>query len=103
MNKDFKNAFVVVCMILVLTAVLFVFIGSYITAVFPQSPWAYAIQYNTEAEYVVIDPKPHDCEFDKAPIGNKYCHFDKIVTTKNGDESVNHKSLVMVTWSKVSE
>lgn len=103
MNKDFKNAFVAVCVILVLTAVLFVIFGSYLTTMFPQSPWAYAIQYNTDADHVYIDRKPHDCEFDKAPIGNKYCHFDKIVTTKNGDESVNYKTLVVVTWNKVSE
>jgi len=104
MNNDFKSYFVVVCTIIVIPVVLFMILGSHITSIFPESPWAYALQYNTQSEYVVIDPKPHDCEFDKAPIGNKYCRFEKTVTTERKATAgwVFH-TVVNVTWHKVSE
>jgi len=70
---------------------------------FPQSQWAYAVEYDTESQYVILEPRPHDCEFFKAPIGSKYCHFNKTVTTSNGDRSTNYKRLVMVQWDKASD
>jgi hypothetical protein len=76
---------------------------SHITTLFPESRWAYAMQYNTETQYVVIDPQPHDCEFFKAPIGNKYCHFNRTVSTKAGDASVHKETLVYVSWDKVPD
>jgi hypothetical protein len=24
---------------------------------------------------LVVQPMPHDCEYDKAPLGNKYCRY----------------------------
>jgi hypothetical protein len=106
MSSDFRSYVVLlcsICLIIVFSWALVTGIGSHITTLFPQSPWAYAMQYNTESQYVVIDPEPHDCEFFKAPIGNKYCHFDKTVITSNGDESMNHKTRVLVSWNKVPE
>jgi hypothetical protein len=100
-NGKFKNYFLVICTIVFVPVVLLIVIGPYVTTFFPESAWAYAMQYNTETQYVVIASKPHDCEFFKAPIGNKYCRFDRTVTTQKGDESVNHKMLVYVTWNKV--
>jgi len=70
---------------------------------FPQSPWAYAMEYDTESQYVVIDREPHDCEFFKAPIGSKNCHFHRSVATQKGDASVNNKTLVYVTWDKLPD
>ncbi len=26
---------------------------------------------------LVVDPKPHDCEFNAVPYGAKYCHYEK--------------------------
>jgi hypothetical protein len=40
---------------------------------------AYAVWYNAPPQNVLIYPKPHDCEFLKAPIGSKYCHYEKDV------------------------
>lgn len=70
---------------------------------FPDSPWAYAMEYDTESQYVVIDREPHDCEFFKAPIGSKNCHFHRSVATQKGDASVNHKTLVYVSWDKLPD
>jgi hypothetical protein len=30
---------------------------------------------------IVIEKKPHDCEFMTAPLGRKNCHYDKVVAT----------------------
>ena len=48
--------------------------------IFPQSKWTYAFRYETESKYVIIDKKPHDCEWGAAPIGRKHCHYEKVVT-----------------------
>jgi hypothetical protein len=102
-KEKFKNYFLGVSTIVVVPMVLLIVIDPYVSTLFPESAWAYAMQYNTESQYVVMDSKPHDCEFFKAPIGNKYCHFDRTVTTQKGDEGVNHRVLVYVNWNKVSE
>jgi hypothetical protein len=78
-------------------------VRSNMTWFFPQSPWAYAIEYDTESQDVILEPKPHDCEFFKAPIGSKYCHFNRVVNTHAGDASVNNKTLVYVGWEKIAE
>lgn len=103
-STDFKSYFWVVCAFVVLPClVLYIISSSHITSIFPQSPWAYAMQYDTESQYVVIDPKPHDCEFFKAPIGSKYCHFNRKVTTRIDNESLVRKTFVYVSWDKVPE
>jgi hypothetical protein len=40
-------------------------------AFFPESPWAYAMKYDTESENVVIDKKPHDCEWETSVVTPK--------------------------------
>ena len=34
----------------------------------PDSVWAYTLHYQTTKENVYIQPKPHDCDYDKAPL-----------------------------------
>jgi hypothetical protein len=36
-------------------------------------------RYNVPIERVDAPPKPHGCDFDDAPLGNKHCHFEKHV------------------------
>jgi hypothetical protein len=102
-NTEVRTYLGIVGVIVVLPFVLLMVIGPHITTFFPESRWAYALQYDTETQYVVIDPQSHDCEFFKAPIGNKYCHFNRTVTTKTGDGSVNNKTVVYVSWDKVPD
>jgi hypothetical protein len=40
----------------------------------------YAVWYNVARENVTIDQKPHDCDWSTAPLGNKNCHYDKVMT-----------------------
>ncbi len=61
----------------------------------------YEVEYQVSADHIFIDPKPHDCEFLKAPIGNKYCHFEKIVTV--APEGSDNPTDVYVTWEKVED
>jgi hypothetical protein len=48
-------------------------------SVFSESPWAYALKYDTDSTHVHITPKPGDCDFLSAPIGFKDCHYEKSV------------------------
>jgi hypothetical protein len=59
----------------------------------------YALQNDVEPDRVTIMPEPHDCDFSKAPIGDKECHYERVVTKlrdKQGD-------YVVVDWRRVSE
>ena len=67
----------------------------------PESRYGYAFKYTDSADQVFIEPKPHDCEWGKAPIGSKYCHFERHISFAN-DEHGNIKA-VYVTWEKVQD
>jgi hypothetical protein len=44
------------------------------------SKWRYSAAYGVlESEVYVQDP-PHDCTFLAAPLGEKYCHYERIVS-----------------------
>lgn len=59
----------------------------------------YAIWYSTDTDQVHIEAEPHDCDFLKAPLGNKECHFEKLVETQQ--DSKTGKVSVYVHWSRV--
>ena len=67
---------------------------------FPNSAVGYSMKYGVDQKHVFVAPKPHDCEWGKAPIGNKYCHFEQVVTTDNNQ---NGNKEVYVNWQKVEE
>jgi hypothetical protein len=74
----------------ILAAVVF---GIHAYREFPKN--YYAKRYHVKMERVYVQPEPHDCEWSKSPLGNKYCHYDKTVEhSENG---------VVVSWSKVDE
>jgi hypothetical protein len=43
------------------------------------SKFRYSIEYTTDEANVFNSPKPHDCAFWGAPIGKKWCHYDRTV------------------------
>ena len=43
--------------------------------------WRYALTNGVSRDKVMIDTHPHDCAFLKAPVGEKYCHYDREVST----------------------
>lgn len=49
----------------------------------------------------LITPKPHGCDFEDAPLGNKHCHYErKEDTIRNEQQKV---IAVYVTWDRVEE
>jgi len=43
----------------------------------------FGAQYDADPNSVFIDPKPHDCEWDVAPLGNKLCRYRRDVRVEN--------------------
>ena len=46
-----------------------------------QSKLRYETEYGVSADHIHIDAIPHDCAFLAAPLGEKYCHHDRVVST----------------------
>ena len=74
--------------------------------VFPESPWAYTIKYDTKRDYVRVTPKPGDCDFLHAPIGLKGCHYEtSIQVTRYSKDVQSGRAIVSYddgkTWSPV--
>jgi hypothetical protein len=65
------------------------------------SKFRYSIQYTTDEANVFNSPKPHDCAFWGAPIGKKWCHYDRTVEDHQvpalitGNDTNTHRP----TWS----
>jgi hypothetical protein len=52
----------------------------------------YALRYSVARENVTIGKKPHDCDWSAAPIGNKNCHYDKVVNSvRTGNDRTGRK------------
>jgi hypothetical protein len=67
----------------------------------PESKFGYTAKYSLPEAKVYVQPKPHDCEWGKAPIGKKYCHFEKLVTPEKDDHG--KVTEVYVSWQKVED
>lgn len=52
------------------------------------SQWRYETFYDLSSDKVVVATEPHDCNFLAAPLGEKYCHYDRIVSTVRWATSV---------------
>lgn len=39
----------------------------------------FVLMYGVDYDQVTIDKKPHDCDFFKAPLGSKECHYERNV------------------------
>ena len=55
----------------------------------------YSEIYNVPKNHVYIEAKPHDCEWEKAPIAKKYCHYNQQVS--------HDQNQVVVTWEKIDK
>ena len=63
----------------------------------------YGIQYDAATSKVSTSNMPHDCDFLAAPLGSKYCHYDREVTTLRWATSTTGDPIVSYddgkTWS----
>jgi hypothetical protein len=69
------------------------------------SKWRYELEHGVSADQVVVDTRPHDCAFLAAPLGEKYCHYDREVTTWHRATSTTGSPLISYdngkTWTVV--
>jgi hypothetical protein len=42
-----------------------------------------AEDYRVNQGQVFVEPKPLGCDFDDAPLGNKHCHYEKVVDVEH--------------------
>lgn len=91
---------------------------------FPESEWATKWRYSLDSDLnnadYVIEKHRHDCEFLSAPMGDKHCHYDKVVNiirVRNGSSGreasydgnswspaePGSRTTVYVSWNKVEE
>ena|SRR5215469_5824760 len=58
-------------------------------------------EYHISKDKVFIEPKPHGCDFNDAPLGNKHCHYEKKQEVAKDEQG--HVTSVYVYWNKVQE
>ncbi len=63
-----------------------------------------AEQYHVSEDKIAVEPKPHGCDFDDAPLGNKHCHYEKSVDVTRACPTDDCRvTAVYVSWRKVEE
>jgi hypothetical protein len=63
-----------------------------------------ANEYKVDQDKVFVEAKPHGCDFDDAPLGNKHCRFEKVVDVERAcPEPDCRVTGVYVSWRKVEE
>jgi hypothetical protein len=65
----------------------------------------YSLEYDCDMKNVVNEKMPGDCDFLHAPVGDKSCHYKKVVTPTKAYtyEGVQYPSSVNVSWEKVAD
>jgi hypothetical protein len=76
-------------------------------------PSVYSIKYAVSADKIYVDPKPPDCDFWHAPLGNKGCHYQRVVMARHtkeireirpGESDPNERfDSVLISWVKKSD
>jgi hypothetical protein len=63
-------------------AVGFIFCGFVVLPIslFGLSACWYGLRYQTDPKSVQVQERPENCDFSWSPIGEKGCHYDKVVT-----------------------
>jgi hypothetical protein len=57
----------------------------------------YVIEYSASYDNVSQDPRPVDCDFLGSPIGDKDCHYERVVTA----DVLSPVHTVTVSWNRV--
>jgi hypothetical protein len=63
----------------------------------------YATEYGVASGHVIIFPKPHDCDWEHAPLGDKACHYEKHVELLDPIPGYYPHTEVYVTWRRVED
>jgi hypothetical protein len=63
-----------------------------------------AEEYSVPQNAVVVEPKPHGCDFGDAPLGNKHCLYEKVIDADRACDGPNCRvKAVYVSWRKLSD
>jgi hypothetical protein len=66
----------------------------------------YAAEYWLDINKVTIEHKPHNCDWNSAPLGSKNCHYEPIEgvgVDRNNLPSDQNVDKVYVGWGKVED
>lgn len=84
-----------------------IFIGMYLVSLPGKvwhAKWRYALAYEVTSDKVHISDMPHDCAFLAVPLGEKYCHYERAVSTLRWATSTAGHPIVSYdegkTWSE---
>jgi hypothetical protein len=65
--------------------------------------WRYAAAYGIPSSQLYIQDKPHDCAFLAAPLGEKYCRYERTISTVHWAKSTEGNPIISYddgkTWS----
>lgn len=64
-------------------AILTVILTGLVAVFAPAGSW-YAVKYDVPVSHVIVEPEPHDCDFIRAPIGDKGCDYVAVVRKTDG-------------------
>ena len=79
-------------------------IGYVLYLIFASDQTKLSSEYDVPPDHVFAQPKPHGCDFDDAPLGNKHCHYEKHVDVERACPGPDCRvTSVYVSWSKVDE
>ena len=63
-----------------------------------------AMKYGVPLESGRIEPEPHGCDFEDAPLGKKHCYFERVLDTESACSGPDCPvTNVHVWWRKVIE
>lgn len=86
--------------------VVVMFVGVYLWSLpgtIWHAKWRYAASYDVPSSQIYIQDKPHDCAFLAAPLGEKYCHYERTVSITRWATSQANTPIVSYddgkTWS----
>lgn len=57
-------------------------IGAFMFPSYPTKVW-YAVEYHVPVDKVHVDTRPRGCDFLRAPLGDKECHYKGLIAAYN--------------------
>jgi hypothetical protein len=85
------------CSILLVLALVFVGMPGYLIWVNLPDSIRYAMIYQVKRSQIHIDKEPTDCDWGRAPLGDKGCHYKKDVNPIKYNGQVSD---VYITWER---
>jgi hypothetical protein len=60
----------------------------------PSTRLGYVVRYGADFSHVVIERRPHNCEWGSAPLGDKHCDYKAEAHTVRTDRSKDHRPIM---------